>query len=379
MDAVPALDDCAISARLCLGNGATDVVVKDCIDIAGTTTSMGTRAHANRQPAETNATVVDRLLANDTTIVGKANMHPLAYGVTGFNEWLGTPVNPNYPDLIPGGSSSGSAVAVAAGLADIGIGTDTGGSVRMPAACCGIVGLKPTFGRVDRTGVHPSHSSLDCVGPLARSLAEIEMAMTWIARGFQKTSCAAARIALLDVSSSDEIRAATHQFLQALPLEIEMVALPLMEEAHLAGLTIIAAETWRASGALAHSPDLQADVRLRLERAAEVTDKEVIEAELLRQAFTSQVDKLLTRYSTLMLPTLPVRVPLLDEARDPAAIVPLTELLRPFNLSGHPAISLPIGEAGGRPVSLQLVGSKGGDAALCALARRLETFTKGEE
>lgn len=93
-------------------------------------------------------------------------MHELAFGITGINHAFGTPINPKYPELIPGGSSSGSAAAVAAKQADFTLGTDTGGSIRMPAACCGVFGLKPTFGRVSRKGVYPPSSSLDCVGPL---------------------------------------------------------------------------------------------------------------------------------------------------------------------------------------------------------------------
>ena len=101
-------------------------------------------------------------------------MHELAFGITGINHAFGTPINPKYPELIPGGSSSGSAAAVAAKQADFTLGTDTGGSIRMPAACCGVYGLKPTFGRVSREGVYPPSSSLDCVGPFANSVEMIE-------------------------------------------------------------------------------------------------------------------------------------------------------------------------------------------------------------
>uniref|UniRef100_UPI0028AB14C1 amidase family protein n=1 Tax=Pseudomonas nitroreducens TaxID=46680 RepID=UPI0028AB14C1 len=156
-----------------LGGDGKRVAVKDSIDIAGYPTRCGTRALADAAPAECNAFVVDAVLNAGWQIVGKTNLHELAFGVTGINDWTGTPVNPMAPDRVPGGSSSGSASAVAAGLADIALGTDTGGSVRVPAACCGIAGLKPTFGRVSRDGVHPAQSSLDCVGPFAANMADL--------------------------------------------------------------------------------------------------------------------------------------------------------------------------------------------------------------
>ena len=118
--------------------------------------------------------MVKNILKADCEIIGKTNLHELAFGITGINHAFGTPINPKYPELIPGGSSSGSAAAVAAKQADFTLGTDTGGSIRMPAACCGVYGLKPTFGRVSRKGVYPPSSSLDCVGPFANSVEMIE-------------------------------------------------------------------------------------------------------------------------------------------------------------------------------------------------------------
>ena len=130
-----------LTSRLSLGQGARKVVVKDTIDIAGFPTCAGSAALADTPPAVAHAEIVERTLKAGYHIVGKANLHELAFGMTGINAWASTPENPRYPSLIPGGSSSGSAAAVAAGLADIGIGTDTGGSIRVPAACCGVYGL----------------------------------------------------------------------------------------------------------------------------------------------------------------------------------------------------------------------------------------------
>ncbi len=154
-----AAPDAVFVATMQLGGGGPRVAVKDSIDIAGYPTRVASLAFAAAPPAVRNAAVVQALLDGGCKIVAKSNMHELAYGVTGINGYTGTPVNPRYPDRIPGGSSSGSAVAVAAGLVDFAIGTDTGGSIRIPAACCGVYGLKPTYGRISRAGVHPTTST----------------------------------------------------------------------------------------------------------------------------------------------------------------------------------------------------------------------------
>lgn len=148
-------------ARFTLGEGDLSFAVKDTLDIAGFPTRAGCPALAANPAAEQHAEVVATLLGQGCVLTGKTTLHELAFGVTGINPWGGTPINPRFPDLIPGGSSSGSAAVVAAGGVDFALGTDTGGSVRMPAACCGILGLKPTYGRLSRAGVMPAHSSLD--------------------------------------------------------------------------------------------------------------------------------------------------------------------------------------------------------------------------
>lgn len=160
------------------------MMVKDTIDIAGFATRAGSQALENAAAAQEHAQVVEALLAGNCRILGKTSLHELAFGTTGINHWSGTADNPLYPGLIPGGSSSGSAAAVAAGLVDFALGTDTGGSVRVPAACCGVFGLKPTFGRISRAGVMPGVSSLDCVGPFAASMELLIAAMQVIDPGF---------------------------------------------------------------------------------------------------------------------------------------------------------------------------------------------------
>jgi amidase len=359
--------------RLDLGGAGPSVGVKDSIDIAGDPTQLGSAAFAGVPPATRHAAVVERLLAGGCRIVGKTNLHELAYGVTGINAWTGTPQNPAMPDRIPGGSSSGSAVAVAARLVDFGIGTDTGGSIRIPAACCAVHGLKPSFGRVSRLGVHPAASSLDCVGPFALSVGELERAMQLIDPSFRP--CAAppnTKLACVNVAARDSIAAAVRAAMARPNLEVTAISLPLMAAAYDAALTIISAENWSAYGHLADSDALGADVRARLRasRASRaVSAAQVAAAEAVRRAFQAQVDAALSDVDALVLPTLPDFPPLLDAARDAKASLSLTALVRPFNLSGHPALTVPIPTAEGLPTGLQFVGRTGEDEALCAVAR----------
>src|SRR5438477_238731 len=145
-----------------------------------------------------------RRTARWARIVGKANLHELAYGVSGVNGWFGTPVNPLDPGLVPGGSSSGSAVAVATDVADVALGSDTGGSVRIPAACCGITGLKTTHGRISLEGVWPLAPSLDTIGPLARDVAGLTLGMQLLEPGFTPAAAPARRIGRLRTAARPE-------------------------------------------------------------------------------------------------------------------------------------------------------------------------------
>src|ERR1700722_10842011 len=161
------------------------LAVKDLIDMAGEPTTAGCRAVAEKAaPAAADAACLAGAREAGARIVGKTNLHELALGVTGVNEWYGTPVNPLDPGLVPGGSSSGSAVAVATGEADVAYGSDTGGSVRIPAAWCGTTGLKTTWGRIPLEGVWPLAPSFDTVGPMARSVGGLVTGMQLLEPGF---------------------------------------------------------------------------------------------------------------------------------------------------------------------------------------------------
>lgn len=360
----------ALVRELSIGGSGPTLVVKDCIDIAGTVTGCGSAAFAETPPAEQNAAVVDTVLAAGCQIIGRANMHELAFGMTGVNGHTGTPVNPHWPDRIPGGSSSGSAVAVAAGLCDFAIGTDTGGSVRQPATCCGVYGFKPTFGRISRAGLVPKDSSLDCVGVLARDINMLIAAMTAMDPSFSPATVAQApKIAKIVAVADPEVAEPLNCAMMDAYPDIARVTLTLMDAAFDAGMVVMAHEMAAEFGPLldAGAP-LGEDIRKRLTAARLITAAQRAEAEAVRRAFTAEVDALLETYDALAIPSLPVVPPTLEAARDPQAILPLTRFQRPFNLSGHPAIVVPALTPTGLPIGLQLIGRKGEDAKLCAIA-----------
>jgi amidase len=365
----------ALSEAFSLGTGTFLGVVKDNFDIAGLTTSMGSCAFADGSPALSHAEVVERLIAGGCRIVGRAKMHELAFGVSGINAWQGTPLNPLYPDLIPGGSSSGSAAAVASGSVDFALGTDTGGSTREPAVCCGVIGYKPTFGRVSHAGAHPANSSLDCVGVFARKVEVIEQVMAMIDPSFMGAQDRdMITIGIVETDADDEISDAFYDAIADTGMKAATVALPSMAEAFRAGMTIIGAEMWEAFGDEPGRFDKMGDdVAGRLRATATITSRDVAEAEYVRKSFTAEVDRALASVDILALPTLPQVPPTLIDATDGRNLLRLTQYVRPFNLSGHPAISLPIKTASCLPAGLQLVGRKNQDAHLCAGARQVES------
>ncbi|MCP4597761.1 MAG: amidase [Neptuniibacter sp.] len=348
------------------------MAVKDSIDVAGSPTVAGSPALADAAPAETNAAVVQALLDANCKLAGKTTMHELAFGMTGLNEWAGTPVNHRFPDFIPGGSSSGSAVAVANSLADFSLGTDTGGSIRVPATCCGVFGFKPTFGRVSREGVQPEQTTLDCVGPFADSAEVLIEAMRIIDSSFkpvQLNDLSGVNFGLVNVKADSVIWAAVYSALHKADVDPEHLSLPGMDAAFRAGMSLISRETWQAFGDLVATGKLGADVESRLKAASQVADTDITEAELVRSSFTREVDQLLEQVDLLVMPTLPTFPMLLSDAKAGKTDLNISALVRPFNLSGHPALSIPLLAKGGRPAGLQLIGRKGEDELVCEVAR----------
>ncbi|MCD4867124.1 MULTISPECIES: amidase [unclassified Pseudomonas] len=361
-----------VVAQLSLGGSGPRVMVKDTLDVAGSPTRASSRALENAAPASAHAEVVEHLLAAGCQLVGKTSLHELAFGTTGINRYTGTAANPRFPGRIPGGSSSGSAAAVAAGLADFTLGTDTGGSVRIPACCCGVFGFKPSFGRVSRQGVMPTHSSLDCVGPFANSLAMLETAMAAIDPRWQAQAAPTAlRIGVLQVTASAPVQAVVSQALERSGQALHMVTLPSFDAAYAAGMVVINRETFEACAPLLTTGKVAADVAGRLEAAGSTTDAALAEAEAVRARFTAEVDAALAQYDVLALPTMPDFPLRLEDAADTRAVLSMTAFVRPFNLSGHPALSIPLGSPEGLPVGLQLIGRQGADEALLAAASLL--------
>ena len=349
--------------------------VKDNIDTAGVASGMGCAAFKDANNATRSAMVVQRLLDSNFQLLGKLAMHELAFGMTGINNYSGTPINTLYPDLIPGGSSSGCAAAVASGDVDVAIGTDTGGSIRLPAACCGVVGFKPTYSRLSREGVSPKKSSLDCVGPFARNVALIEQAMHAMDASFtpakQPRSIA---IGVLDVECEASILTEFELAIQAIAslntVRISKISLPHMGEAFDAGMVLIASEAFAEFGGLPKD-QLGSDIATRLQAASAITADQIEQAKQTQHAFQGEVSEALLDVDAILLPTLPSKPLSLDAAKNGAIDLASSALVRPFNVSGHPAITLPVAAA--NPFSVQLVGGLNEDEKLCAIAKQIES------
>ncbi|SMG21183.1 amidase [Paraburkholderia susongensis] len=372
----------ALISTFSLGGDGPTIAIKDTIDIAGMPTTAASRALADAAPAQRHAQVVQLLLDTGWKIIGKANMHELAFGMTGINDYTGTPVNPQDATRIPGGSSSGSASAVGLGLADAALGTDTGGSIRGPAACCGVTGFKPTFGRVSRRGVAPAESTLDCVGPFAREMRMIAETMGAIAPGFDRnaalkkvTTC---NVGVANVDAQADLLASVARAPQRAGFTSRAIDLAGLADAFQAGLSIINAETWAAFGHLVDSGKLGADLEARLRAASATTPEQVSAAERVRRSFTEAVDRALDSVDVIVMPTLPALPITLDDARRGVSVIAMSSLIRPFNLSGHPALSLPL-PIDGSPLKagLQIVGRHGADEQVCAVAAAFEAALAG--
>jgi len=343
------------------------LAVKDAIDVAGVPTTAGSRVVADRaEPAPADADCLAGARTAGVTVVGKANLHELCFGASGVNPWFGTPVNPLDPHLIPGGSSSGSAVAVADGDADVAFGTDTAGSIRNPAACCGVVGLKTTWGRIPMGGVWPLAPSLDTVGPLARTVDLLEQAMALLEPGFARSATGPGRVGRIRGLPADPaIDGAVDAALAATGWEVVPVELPGWAGAHAAAVTVLLGEALATHrGFVAeHLGGLGADVAARFEWARTLPPTALGDARNIGHAWRAELAHAFARFDLLALPTMlgfPPR--LVDEAPSPNSAAAAV------NLAGHPALALPVPvPAGGAlPASLQLVGPDGSEELLVA-------------
>ncbi len=354
------------------GPGAgTRVAIKDIIDVEGTPTTAGCRVlAATTEAATADAACLAPLRTADVAIVGKTNLHELACGGTGVNPHFGTPVNPIDPAYVPGGSSSGNAVALAAGEVDIAIGSDTAGSVRTPSACCGTVGLKTTWGRIPLAGVWPLAPSLDTIGPMARDVAGVIAGMALLEPGFVAASVTTrlGRVRVPDVDPA--IDAAVDAALAAAELDVVDVRLPGWDAALDAGWAVMFHELWQADGHLyARDADgLGADIVDRLQQGAAVTDTAYRAARAHRSTWRVELGGAFDRAPVLVWPTVAMFPPRLD---DRAPNTRRTNLV--VNHAGHPSLALPVPAAGRRfPASLQLVGPDQSEDLLCATGLVIE-------
>jgi aspartyl-tRNA(Asn)/glutamyl-tRNA(Gln) amidotransferase subunit A len=342
-------------------------------DTAGLTTTYGSAIFRENVPTRT-AEAVRRLEGTGYAIVGKTNLHEFAYGITSENEHYGDVVNPLDRARIPGGSSGGSAAALAAGLCDAALGTDSAGSIRLPAACCGVVGFKPTWGLVPTDGVFPLAPSFDTAGPMARSVADCIAMMEALVPGFR----AAELESLGDVSVGvgwletaeplvrERVREATELFPRSGPLDFPLAPDPgpaFMHEVATVHRDLFAE----------HADLYGTTVRVKVERCLALPEEQASASAAARQAYGAQALAALGDADLLATPTMTFVAP-------PAGIGDLAlreDVLRltfPISALGWPALALPCGPAEhGLPASLQLVGRPGDDALVLAVGTMLET------
>ena len=360
------------------GNGAGPrLAVKDCIDVAGLPTTAGCPVVAEMaERAETDAVAVASAREGGALIVGKTSLDELCWSASGINHWAGTPTNPRDPRRVPGGSSSGSAVAVATAEADVALGTDTGGSVRIPAACCGVAGLRTAHGRISVKGVYPLAPSLDTVGPLGADLAAVERGMRLLEAAFQVPDAPApliaGRVALPSgIGEADPaVEAAVDDALKAAGIAVTRV--PAWDGgAVLSALSVIVdAEGFRSNAYLMpYLRQLSPHIRRNLERGARLTRADRAEAERTRAEVRGTFEKLLADFPVLVLPTLMRQPPLLGERS-----FPMTALTAPVALAGLPALSLPVPAPGGEIASMQVIGAT--EERVLAFGRTIEAAVR---
>jgi amidase len=357
------------------GDGPT-VAVKDLIDVAGSVTTAGCRTLADLGvEASVDAACISSIRRAGGRLVGKTNLHELAFGTSGINPWFGTPPNPADRGRVPGGSSSGSATAVALGEADFALGSDTGGSVRIPAACCGVVGLKTTHGLVSLEGVWPLAPSYDTVGVLAADVRRVVlgMAMLGVDMAPVEHPDVVSRAAFTEkVAVDPAIDAAVDRALALAGLAVEVALLDDWVDTYRAQQQVLSHEAFESDRHLLEidgGAGVSEEIRSRLAGGSGVSEADVATARARAVDWTARLGAVVSRHGILALPTLAVRPPPLD-AFGPGFNI----LSAPVNFAGFPAISVPIPVAvmDRPPCGLQLVGAPGSEAMLCSLAARIE-------
>jgi aspartyl-tRNA(Asn)/glutamyl-tRNA(Gln) amidotransferase subunit A len=367
------------------------IAVKDVFATRALRTTVGSRILRDWVPLS-DATAVGRLRAAGAIIFGKTNLHEFAYGVTTANPWWGVARNPHDPRRSPGGSSGGSAVAVVAGLCAAALGSDTGGSIRIPASLCGCVGLKPTFGAIPLNGTFPLGWSLDHAGPLARTVDDAGILFDVLAGRrtglpLRRASTRGLRVGVLNgpilrnvqprVSRQVEAAAAA---LRRRGLGVREVRIPEMDWTVVTQLV-----TLRAEASAVHAPWIRsqpraygADVRTRLQLGALVSGADYVLAQRMRARIRSAMERVFGDVDVLLLPTTPITAPVVGErtvrwrSGDEPVDGALVRLTAPFNLTGLPALSIPFGAAAGLPIGVQVVGKWHDEAHVLAVGRLIE-------
>jgi len=377
------------------------IAIKDLYDLRGYPTTAGSKVMPE-DPAKANAAVVDRLIDQGARIIGKTNTHEIAVGVTGMNPHFGNVPNPWNSDHIIGGSSSGSAAAVSLGMCLAALGTDTGGSIRIPASFAGIVGLKPTFGRVSTRGVIPLSWNLDHPGPLTNTVSDAALMLNLMSgydpldpfsvetpiedfsseldqgiEGFTFGSLAGEFIQLADPEVMEAFSASIAVF-EKLKCKIDPVELDFLIDAAIANTDML-----KSDGAafhadrLANTPDLFGDdVRVRLTEGRETPVTNYALARHTQAITKMKLGYFFNKYDALILPTTPVTAPLMFENDPLKQAKALNRFTAPFNLSGLPAISIPCGfSPSGLPIGLQIVVPAWQEKKLLRIARAFERET----
>ncbi len=370
------------------------ISIKDLIDVEGTPTTAGSLVRKDHVATQ-DAVVTRRLREGGAVLVGKTNLHEFAFGTTSEDSGFGAARNPHDPSRSPGGSSGGSAIAVATGMSLGTVGTDTGGSIRIPAAACGIVGLKPEWGRLSATGVVPLSRQLDHVGPLAASVADawtLYNAMQPAASRVREVPDAAAvkglRIGVLAGYLFDRLDADVERsVLGAIELltrkgaTVTAATLPHANDIATVYLHLVLGDAaeYHARTLESRPQDYTPNVRMRLEMARYVLAEDYIRAMRGKAIIAHEVDRALEGVDALVCPALSIPAPPIGAATMPvkggveAVRTLMLRCTQPFNLSGHPAISLPCGKTpAGLPIGLQLVGHKGRTHALVQAALAVE-------
>jgi len=364
------------------------IALKDIFDTAGIRTTAGSKFFADHIPQE-DAQVVLKLKLSGGVVLGKTNTHEIALGVTGVNPHYGAVKNPWDLTRVTGGSSSGSAAAVATGMCLAALGSDTGGSIRIPASLCGVVGLKPTYGRVSTRGVFPLSWNLDHIGPLTRTVRDAAMMLAAMA-GFDPHDPGSADIPVEDylahledgvrgwrmaLTAGEYVEASDPQVLAGVA-EAAQVFMDLgaqverVDMSWLADLALANGRMVQADGAafhrerLADRPDwFGADVRQRLETGAALTSSEYALARRTQAEGRRRFEMFFEKFDILLLPTTPIPAPPIEGTQAIEAAGRLTRFTAPFNLVGLPALSLPCGFTGEKlPFGLQIIAKHWGEA-----------------